>query len=273
MKEGPGSLRRLADLVARLRQPDGCPWDREQTLNDLRAYLLEEAHEVAAAIDSGAGPELAEELGDLAFLVAFVARLAEEKQAFTLESVLAGAEAKIVSRHPHVFAGDRLDSAEEVRRAWEERKARRRARGDSLLSGVPATLPALVSAYRITQKAAGVGFDWPDPPAVLDKLVEEGDELRELLEGDAPPTDRVREEVGDLLFTAANLARKLGIDPESALAAANAKFRHRFRRLEEELMRDGIDLAAATPEQMEAAWERVKTAASAGRPRPDPPGS
>jgi tetrapyrrole methylase family protein/MazG family protein len=252
-----GSLRRLVDLVARLRAPDGCPWDREQSLEDLRAYLLEEAHEAAAAIDTGDREELAVELGDLAFLTAFVARLAEEEGAFTIEEVLDRAAEKIVHRHPHVFGEARLESAEEVRRAWEERKAEQKGEGDSLLAGVPSSLPALVAAYRLSQKAAGVGFDWSDAGQVLDKIEEEVSELREALKG--PPRDtKVAEEIGDLLFAVANLSRKLGRDPEAALAATNRKFRDRFAYIESQLAERGRSLKEATLEEMEALWQQAK---------------
>src|SRR4029079_19702655 len=216
-------LQKLADLVARLRAPDGCPWDREQTLPDVRAYLLEEAHELAGAIDSGDWEELAEELGDLLFQAAFIGRLAEESGAFSLSQVIDGVYRKMVERHPHVFGDEVLADAEAVRQAWERRKLKQESKRESLFSGVPTSLPALLAAYRLTQKAAGVGFDWPAAAAVLAKAEEEIAEVREALaQGDK---DAVREEVGDLLFTLANLARKLEVDPEAALPGTNRKFR------------------------------------------------
>jgi nucleoside triphosphate diphosphatase len=253
-------LRRLVELVARLRAPEGCPWDREQGLSDLRAYLLEEAHETAAAIDAGDWDALAGELGDLVFLAAFVARVAEESGGFTIEEVLDRAAAKIVERHPHVFGGERLPDADSVRRAWESRKAReaRQVEPDrSHLAGVPASLPALLAAYRLSQKAAGIGFDWPQAEAVLAKVDEEIAELRTAL---APDGGRqaVFEEVGDLLFTVANLARKLGLDPEAALAAANRKFRRRFAAVERRLADRGGSLESATREELERLWEAAK---------------
>lgn len=253
----PPDLQKLLDLVARLRAPDGCPWDREQGLPDVRAYLLEEAHETAGAIDSGDWGELAEELGDLLFQVAFIARLAEEAGAFSLSQVVDGVHQKMVSRHPHVFGDEVLADAEAVRQAWERRKLKEEPGRASLLSGVPGSLPALLGAYRLTQKAAGVGFDWPDADAVLVKAEEEIDELRHALaEGDE---GSVREEVGDVLFTLANLARKLDVDPEAALAGTNRKFRHRFAKVEEGLAAQGKTAAEASLEEMDALWEGAKT--------------
>jgi len=255
----------LLALVERLRAPEGCPWDREQTLLDLRAYLLEEAHEVAAALDRGSWPEIRGELGDLLFQVAFLLRLAEEQGAFTAEEAIEGIHAKMVARHPHVFGGEELADAAAVHQAWEVRKAREKPPAESILDGVAPSLPALLAAYRMTQKAAGVGFDWADASSVLDKLREEIVELEEALGGrragveDADAREAVREEVGDLLFTAANLARKLGLDPEATLAAANAKFRSRFRHVEEGLARRQRPLGEATLEEMEKLWEEAKS--------------
>ncbi|HVF62289.1 MAG TPA: nucleoside triphosphate pyrophosphohydrolase [Thermoanaerobaculia bacterium] len=255
-------MRRLIDLVARLRAPDGCPWDREQGAADLRAYLLEEAHEAAAAIDTGDWGELAGELGDLLFQIAFLVRLAEERGAFDLEKVVDGIEAKMVARHPHVFGGETLADARAVREAWERRKLREPGR-ESLLAGVPPSLPALLAAYRLTQKAAGVGFDWPEPQAVLDKVDEEVAELRgALADGkreDARDTkEKVTEEIGDLLFTVANLGRKLDVDPEAALAAANRKFRRRFEQIERRLAEQGRTADEASLAEMDALWDEAK---------------
>jgi nucleoside triphosphate diphosphatase len=249
-------LQKLVDLVARLRAPDGCPWDREQTLTDVRAYLLEEAHELAGAIDGRDWQELEEELGDMLFQVAFIGRLAEEAGAFSLSQVIDGVHRKMVERHPHVFGDEVLADSAAVRQAWERRKLRTEPKRESLFSGVPTSLPSLLAAYRLTQKAAGVGFDWPDAAPVLDKAGEEIGELREALaQGDK---DAVREEVGDLLFTLANLARKLEVDPESALAGTNRKFRERFAKIEEGLAARGKTAAEATLEEMDALWEEAK---------------
>ncbi len=256
MATQPPDLQKLLDLVARLRAPDGCPWDREQGLPDVRAYLLEEAHETAGAIDSGDWGELAEELGDLLFQVAFIARLAEEAGAFSLSQVVDGVHQKMVSRHPHVFGDEVLADAEAVRQAWERRKLKQEPGRASLLSGVPGSLPALLGAYRLTQKAAGVGFDWPDADAVLVKAEEEIEELRHALA--AGDEESVRDEMGDVLFTLANLARKLEVDPEAALAGTNRKFRQRFAKIEEALAAQGKTAAEASLEEMDALWEGAK---------------
>lgn len=277
-RPSPTDLARLTSLVARLRAPDGCPWDREQKLPDLRAYLLEEAHEVAAAIDSGDRAALAGELGDLLFQVAFLARLAEEAGDFALADPLAAVEAKMIARHPHVFGGETLADAKAVREAWERRKvragaAKQEGERKSLLDGATAaSLPQLVAAYRLTQKAAGVGFDWKEASEVLAKLDEEIGELRAELdvpEGAAADRDRLRDEVGDLLFTVANLARHLEIDPEGALAGANLKFRRRFEAVERSFAANGRTLADATLEEMEAAWQEAKRGEGAASGRRD----
>lgn len=260
MTAEPDRLQRLVDLVAHLRGPDGCPWDREQQLVDLRAYLLEEAHEAAAAIDAESADDLRTELGDLLFEVAFVGRIAEELGWFTLDEAVESVERKMIERHPHVFGDERLESAAEVRRSWEAQKARDPDRSGSLLSGVAKSLPSLVAALRMTQKAAGVGFDWPDSSGVLDKLDEELAELRSELDPEGKPRDRdaVREELGDLLFSIANLARHLGLDPEAALAGANLKFRRRFEHIESRIAADGKTLDQASLEEMERLWLEAK---------------
>jgi len=264
-------LQILVDLVARLRAPDGCPWDREQRLGDLRAYLLEEAHELAGAIDEGRWEAIAEELGDVLFQAAFVARMAEEAGAFGAGDAVAGVEEKMIARHPHVFGDESLADADAVRAAWERRKLAQGPRQGGLLQGVAPSLPALLAAYRLTQKAAGVGFDWPEAAAVLEKVDEEVAELRAALarrhapgtEGDGPDArhaaqDAVVEEVGDLLFTVANLARKLDVDPEAALAAANRKFRRRFAQVEAGLAARGKTPADSTLAEMDELWAEAK---------------
>lgn len=251
----PADIEKLRQLIARLRSPDGCPWDREQTLPSVRAYLLEEAHEAAAAIDGGDLDELRGELGDLLFQAAFIARLAEEAGAFDLGDAIDAVHDKMIERHPHVFGDARLEGAAAVHRAWEQRKA---GADRSLLNGIPDSLPALTGAYRMTQKAAGVDFDWPDAGAVAHKIREEVAEVEETLAtGDL---ERQREEVGDLLFTVVNLARHLGFDPEAALAAANRKFRRRFEALESALAERGRSVAEADPEEMDEIWNRIKRA-------------
>jgi len=255
-ESGVGKLR---ELIQRLRGPGGCPWDREQTLEDLRAYVVEEAHEVAAAISAGDADEIAAELGDLLFQVVFVACLAEEDGSFDLATVAERIHAKMVARHPHVFGDERLADANAVRAAWERRKLdQKNGEGEdtSLLHGVPASLPALVGAYRMTQKAAGVGFDWPDAASVLAKVHEELGELEETLR--EARREEIREELGDLLFAVANLARHLQIDPEAALASGNLKFRRRFAAVETGLRAAGKKLGEATLDEMDALWNEAK---------------
>jgi len=249
-------LSRLDRLVEHLRSANGCPWDRQQSIEDLRAYLLEEAHEVAAAIDEGNWQELEGELGDLLFLIVFCARLGAERRELTIHSVIDRVEAKMVARHPHVFGGDRLADAQAVRHSWERRKLAEESRPGSMLDGVANSLPALVSTYRMSQKAAGVGFDWSHSTAVLDKVDEELAELRTEIESGTAAGRR--EEIGDLLFSLANLARHLNIDPEGALAASNLKFRRRFAWIETALATTGRTPAEAEMEELESLWREAK---------------
>ncbi len=248
-------LARLERLVDTLRAPDGCPWDREQSLPDLRAYLLEEAHELAAAIDEGDPDAIREEMGDLLFQIVFISRVLEQpadNQAMT--AVVESIHQKMVDRHPHVFGDDSAEDSEAVRRAWEKRKSEQKS--GSVLSGVPSTLPALLAAYRISQKAAGVGFDWPEISGVLGKVEEELGEVVSAL-ADNSGKEALEEEVGDLLFVTANLARKLGFDPESSLQRANRKFRRRFAAMEARLG-DDERLSEQSLEDLERLWQEAK---------------
>lgn len=256
------SLRPLFDLLARLRAPDGCPWDREQEIEDLRAYLLEEAHEVAAAIDASAWDDIGGELGDLLFQIVFVVRLAEEGSHFNFGEVVHRIEEKMIARHPHIFGEEQLADSAAVHRAWEQRKLEGAGPEASLLGGVPPSLPALLAAHRMTQKAAGVGFDWPDHASVMEKVDEELEELRTELDGPVDPrsSSRVADELGDLFFTLANLARHLGLDAEAVLAAANARFRRRFGRMEADIATRDLSLAELDMETMETAWAAAKKA-------------
>ncbi len=249
-------------MVARLRGPGGCPWDREQGFDEIRAYLLEEAHEVADAIDRRDWGGLREELGDLLFQLAFLGRLSEEQGRPGLERSIAVVIDKMIERHPHVFAqapdspaaGEPLDAGA-VAAAWERRKLASRSGEGSLLDGLAASMPSLLVSYRMTQKAAGVGFDWGSPGEVLDKVKEEIGELEAALASDRA---RAREEIGDLLFAVANLARHLGVDPEAAAAHTNLKFRRRFRHIEDRLRARGRRLDQATLAEMDALWEEAK---------------
>ncbi len=261
----------LVALMDRLRGPDGCPWDREQTYATLRGYLLEESYEVVDAIDEGDRASLREELGDLLFQVVFLSRLAKEEGAFAAADVVRGISEKMVRRHPHVFGDAVADTSGEVLRRWEEIKRRekdevdgggpRRPRG-SVLAGVPRALPALLKAQRLSTKAARVGFDWPSDDGVMDKLAEELGELKAAL--DARDLGAARQELGDLLFTAANLGRRLGLDTEEALEAANRKFAVRFSHVEEALEREGIAIEEAGLERMDRLWNEAKEAEGAG---------
>ena len=259
---------RLITIMARLRSPDGgCPWDLEQDFRTIAPYTIEEAYEVAAAIEEDDPAALREELGDLLFQVIFHARLAEERGWFSFDEVAEAIGDKMVRRHPHVFADEAARDTATHLDAWEEQKrGERAARAEhGTLANVPLALPALTRAEKLTARAARVGFDWPGPEAVLEKLNEETAELRaELAGGDAA---RLTDELGDMFFVLANLARKLKLDPETCLKAANAKFVRRFEAVEAELARDGRSPAEASLEEMEAIWQRVKAAEAAVRPR------
>jgi ATP diphosphatase len=252
----------LLAIMARLRDPaTGCPWDQVQDFATIAPYTIEEAYEVADAAQRGDIPALLDELGDLLFQVVYHARMAEEAGAFTFADVAAAISAKMVRRHPHVFGDEAARQAGAHSAAWETQKeTERRARAqEGVLSGVPETLPALTRAEKLTKRAARVGFDWPDAETVLEKLAEETAELRaELGEADA---DRLEDELGDMLFVLANLARKLSLDPEAALRRANGKFAGRFVAVERLLAAEGTTPAEAGLARMEAAWQAVKKSA------------
>jgi MazG family protein len=253
----------LVALMARLRGPDGCPWDREQDARSLRTYLLEEAYEVLDAIDADDPEALQDELGDLLLQVVFHAQIAHEQGHFSIDDVLTRLHDKLVRRHPHVFGAVKVENAEQVETNWEALKAaERRAHieaphgENSLLSGVSRTLPAALEAYQLTRRAAQVGFDWERLEDVLAKLDEEVAELRAAVA--AENRDHLEDEVGDLLFVAVNVARTLGIDPEVALRRTNRKFVTRFRAIEQELAKQGKRLEDASLEEINALWERSK---------------
>lgn len=250
---------RLLDIMARLRAPDGCPWDREQDFASIAPYTIEEAYEVADAIARGPDfPALMDELGDLLFQVVYHAQMAAEAGQFGFAQVAESISDKMIRRHPHVFAEAESRSAEAQTAAWEAQKAAERAaRSESgTLAGIPVGLPALTRALKLTRRAARVGFDWPDAGAVLDKLEEEAGELR----AELPRADKARlaDEVGDLLFVLANLARKLDLDPEACLAGANAKFERRFGAVERRLATAGKAPQDVGLDAMEAAWAAAK---------------
>lgn len=251
---------RLRQIMARLRGPGGCPWDREQTHETLSTFVLEEAYEVLEAIASGSPQALREELGDLLIQIVFLAQVAHEGGAFDIEDVIRGVADKIVRRHPHVFGEGRLETADQVLAQWEQIKVeeRRGQRDGSLFAGVPASLPALLKALRVSAKAARVGFDWPDRGALLAKVDEELGELRTAMV--AEDRAAIEEELGDLLFTLANVARQEDLDPEGALQAANRKFVDRFRLVEDRLRAEGLKPAPENRGRMEALWVEAKGA-------------
>ena len=298
----PASFSDLVALMARLRAPGGCPWDREQTYATLAPMLLEEAYEAFEAVEAareGRPAELRAELGDLLFQIIFYAQVARERGEFTIEGVVDGIHSKMVRRHPHVFGGEQAADTAEVLRNWEAIKAAEKlaagradeAADDSLLDGVSPKTPALMEAHQLTTKAARVGFDWQRVEDIFDKLHEEIDELKDAIrtrdqkqrasgpttQDDTPASEqrarevpsrpardeeaeheRVREELGDLLFAVTNIARHLGVEPEAALKLTNRKFRRRFRHIERGLHERGRSLDAATLDEMEELWQAAK---------------
>jgi MazG family protein len=255
---------RLVQLMRTLRSPDGCSWDRKQTLQTLRPFVLEEAYEVVAAIDDGDPAALCDEVGDLLLEAVFVAQISADQDDFTIGDAVDAINAKLVRRHPHVFgeAGSTDSpplSPTEVKAQWEQIKTQERAgtpTSKTLLDGIPESLPALLRAARIGARTANVGFDWNEAAEVLTKVDEEMAELKEAMTG--ADQAHVEEELGDLLFTVANLARKLKIDPESALRTANNKFTRRFRGVEQRLAQTGKSLHDATADELEHEWQAVK---------------
>ncbi len=261
-------LSRLLAVMAWLRDREhGCPWDIDQTFRSIAPYTLEEAYEVADAIERDDLPGLKEELGDLLLQVAYHAQMAHEAGAFDFSDVAQAIADKMVARHPHVFGDARIDTAEAQTVSWEARKAAERAAsgkqadGAGTLDGVARALPALVRAEKLQKRAARVGFDWPEIGPVIDKIEEELGELRAELAAGTVDQARASDELGDVLFAVANLARHCRIDPEAALRATNEKFERRFRHIERRLAEGGRKPADATLEEMEALWQEAKTRA------------
>jgi nucleoside triphosphate diphosphatase len=285
---------RAVSIMARLRGPGGCPWDREQTFDSIKAYTLEETYEVLEAIDNRDWEELPAELGDLLLQVLFYAQMAKDEGRFSIDQVLDRLSAKLVDRHPHVFGDVKAETSSEVLRNWqalkaEEKRKRREAQGneppsgdlppESVLTGVSRAMPALLEAHKLGARAALVGFDWPNIEGLFDKLQEEIQELREQLKqfpapgprpqlpgvaGSGQPSvpeelrGRLAEELGDLFFVLVNLARYLALDSESALKTSNRKFRRRFEWMEAQLRASGRSAQAATPEELESLWQQAK---------------
>jgi MazG family protein len=271
----PASFEDLVALMARLRSPEGCPWDKEQTYASLAPMLLEEAYEAFEAVEEareGRPLELRDELGDLLFQIVFYAQVAGERGEFTIGDVIEAIHSKMVRRHPHVFGGARAEDAAEVLRNWEAIKAeeKRLARDDAaaedsgLLDGVSQKAPALMEAHQLATKAARVGFDWQRLEDIFDKLHEEIEELRAAIQDQSESGEaedaaaHVREEIGDVLFAVANIARHLRVEPEAALKVTNRKFRRRFRHIESGLRARASSPDAATLDEMEALWQEAK---------------
>jgi tetrapyrrole methylase family protein/MazG family protein/ATP diphosphatase len=258
---------RLVEIVATLRSPEGCPWDRQQTIDSLKPYVLEETYEVVEAIDRGDHVALREELGDFVFEAVFLAQLEAEAGHFTIADALTAIAEKLIRRHPHVFAREAgaapISSAGEVVTRWEQIKAQERggaAKPKTLLGTVPPALPALLRAYQIGLRAKSVGFDWLRPADVVDKIQEEVDELREAVgNGAATSREHMEEEMGDLLFTIANLSRQLGIEPETALRKANDKFTRRFETMERAIEQSGRTMGDLDLGELELHWQQAKS--------------
>ena len=258
------SIQTLQDIMQALRTPvTGCPWDLEQDFSTIAPYTIEEAYEVADAIERGNMDDLRDELGDLLLQAVYHSQMAREENVFTFEDVVEGICAKMIRRHPHVFGDDEAKTAGAVKGFWDKIKAQEDAArateqpgSASVLDGIPVALPALARAVKLQCKAARIGFDWPEIEPVIDKIEEEIAELKvEIVSGDQK---RAEEELGDLMFALANLARHLRIEPEAALQSANAKFSRRFKSVETKLSENGIAADDATLSEMEALWEEVK---------------
>jgi MazG family protein len=260
METAGEKFQRLVEIMARLRGPNGCPWDREQTFDSIKPYTLEETYEVLDAIDRRDWPDLAEELGDFLLQAVFYAQIAAEKDLFRIENALNAINEKLIRRHPHVFGDESAETAGDVKRIWGEVKAaEKKDKGkpaETLLSGVPRALPALVEAQQIASRAAGVGFDWENPEQVIDKLHEELAEFNEARRNSTH--SELEDELGDMLFVIVNLARFVKVDPEQALRRTNAKFRERFGYIERKLSERGRNLQEATIDEMEALWQEAK---------------
>jgi MazG family protein len=260
---------KLVEIIATLRGPNGCPWDKEQDFNSLKPMLVEEVYEVLEAIENNDFDGLSEELGDLLLHVLFHAQLGKESEQFDINTVLDKICEKLIRRHPHVFGNETATSSEEVLKNWEAIKAQEKAaklknrtpEQRSLLEGIPSKLPAIHEAHQISSRAARIGFDWPDIEGVFEKLQEEVLELREVISQgtDESRRERLEDEIGDMFFVIVNIARYLKIDSESALKRANRKFKMRFQHMEKELAKDGKTLDQVTLGEMEVLWQKAKS--------------
>jgi len=247
---------KLVRIMEKLRHPRrGCPWDLEQTPQSLKEYILEEAHELVEAIERGRDGEIREELGDLLLQVVFLSRLAEEEKKFSIRDVIDGLSEKLVRRHPHIFARTKVNGADEVKANWEKIKMAEKSK-ESVISDYPPAMPSLLQANRIASQASGVGFDWNDAEKAFAKIEEEMEELRAEIR--AGRSDEIENEIGDLLFAVANVARLVKVNPEFALARTNKKFTGRFRYIEAELKKRGQDIQRVTLAELDALWDQAK---------------
>ena len=253
------SMNRLVEIIDTLRAPGGCPWDREQDHKSIMKCLIEETYELADAIESDDAETLKEELGDVLLQVVFHSAIAKEEEAFTLDDVIHTLCDKLIYRHPHVFGDASVRNAEEVIKNWESLKRREEGKKEraSILSGIPATLPALLAALKIQSVASRVGFDWDSPAGVFDKITEEMVEVRDAMDAGNP--EQIEEEIGDLIFSAVNLARLLKIDPETALRRTNKKFTRRFHAIEKAAQSQNISLGDMPMAEKERLWQQAKT--------------
>ncbi|MFZ0724198.1 MAG: nucleoside triphosphate pyrophosphohydrolase [Desulfobacterales bacterium] len=255
----PDPFEALVQLIQTLRGPQGCPWDKQQSARSLVRYLTEEVYELIEAIEAENPDKIREELGDVLFQVFFIAELFREQGRFDIQEVARRNTEKMIGRHPHVFGDDRLDSAEAVRERWHQIKRREKANraGASVLDSVPVQLPALMRAYRISERAARAGFDWQGISGVMEKVEEEWDEFKSAQADDRPELAAM--ELGDVFFTLANVARFARIHPETALAGAIKKFEHRFRKLEKRAAETGSGMESRSPVELDRMWQQIKT--------------
>ena len=265
MSDSAGELfDELVQIMRRLRAPDGCPWDREQTIRSLRPFVLEETYELLDALDREDHDAIRQELGDFLLEAVFLAQICEEEGRFSIADSIRSISEKLIRRHPHVFDADGSAplTPRQVKEKWEDIKAGERAKEgtpeNTLLSGVPRSLPSLLRAYELSTRAATVGFDWVKPGDVIDKIEEEVGELREAVANHGQRSHEVEEELGDLFFALANLARKMGVEPEAALRTANEKFQRRFEAMERRVTSDGHRLKDLNLDQLESEWQRAK---------------
>ncbi len=252
-KKNPDNFAALKEIIAKLRSPEGCPWDRKQTHASLKPYLIEECYEVLQALEKGTPQKLCEELGDLLLQIMLHAQIAAEASQFNIDDVVRGISSKLIHRHPHVFGGRKVQDAGEVELNWQALKQEEREKGESILSGVPEQMPALAYSQSIQRRVAGVGFDWEKVDEIIDKLAEEVTEIKQ-----APNQQEKAKEFGDLLFTLANIARRLDIDLEMALRSANQRFCHRFAYMEEICRERGVNLGSLSLDEQNVLWGEAK---------------